>query len=150
LRSEKTVSDIKLREVTEKWQLAGVYYVRAEGMCKGFDIPFEVEFLDDGEHRSYSLITVDGFPVGTCRVNLLSGALAQIERVCVLETHRGKDLGKRLIEQTERRLKENGVTKIEIHSRDKAVGFYEKLGYTADWDRVEQGFFPEVYMEKEL
>jgi ribosomal protein S18 acetylase RimI-like enzyme len=141
---------IEVAKVTEKWQLAGVYYVRTEGMCKGFNIPLDLEFSDDGEHRDYSILTVDGFPVGTCRINLLSEKLAKIERVCVLETHRGQNLGKKLIEETEKRLQAQGITKIEIHSRDKAVGFYEKLGYTADFDRVEQGFFPEVYMEKEL
>jgi putative glutathione S-transferase len=137
-------------KVTEEWQRAGVHHVRTEGMVKGFDIPLEIEFADDTPRSDYFLILDDGRPVATCRFKILDPETAKIERVCVVESHRGKDVGKRLIDAAEEWLKERGVKKIVVYSRDAVVGFYEKLGYTADWDHVQQGFFKEVYTEKIL
>ncbi|MDR2139516.1 MAG: GNAT family N-acetyltransferase [Tannerella sp.] len=132
------------------WQMAGVYYVRTEGMVKGFGVPIELEFEDDGPASLYILLLEDGLPVATCRPRILDADTAKIERVCVTEAFRGRDFGKQAILAAEQWLKESGVRKIIINSRDKVTGFYEKLGYTADWNRIHQGFFPEVHMEKQL
>ena len=44
-----------------------------------------------------------------------------------------------------------GVTKIYINSRKAALGFYEKLGYTADFSQISgSGEFECVMTEKEL
>jgi GNAT superfamily N-acetyltransferase len=75
---------------------------------------------------------------------------AKIERVCVLKQWRGKDFGKQAITAAEQWFKESGIRKIIIKSRDEVVGFYEKLGYAADWKQVHQGFFPEVHTEKQI
>ena len=132
------------------WQLAGVYYVRTEGMVKGFNIPLDVEFEDDAPSFKYILLLENSLPVATCRLRILDADTAKIERVCVLEQWRGKDIGKQTIVAAEQWLKETGVRKIIIKSRDAVVGFYEKLGYTADWNNVHQGFFPEVHTEKQV
>ncbi|MDR2774660.1 MAG: GNAT family N-acetyltransferase [Tannerella sp.] len=132
------------------WQLAGVYYVRTEGMVKGFGVPIALEFEDDDVASKYVLLLVDGLPVATCRPKILDTDTAKIERVCVIEAFRSQDFGKQVILAAEQWLKASGVRKIIINSRDKVTGFYEKLGYTADWNRIHQGFFPEVHMEKQL
>jgi GNAT superfamily N-acetyltransferase len=130
------------------WQLAGVYYVRTEGMVKGFNVPIDLEFEDDNSTSIYILLLEDGLPVATCRPRILNVDTAKIERVCVIESFRGKDFGKQVIEAAEQWLRESGIRKIIINSRDAVVGFYEKLGYVADWNQVHQGFFPEVHTEK--
>lgn len=132
------------------WQLAGVYYVRTEGMVKGFGVPIDLEFENDGPESNYILLLAEGLPVATCRPRQLDAETAKIERVCVTESFRGKDFGKQVIQAAEQWLRERGVRRIIIHSRDQVAGFYEKLGYTADWSQVHQGFFPEVHMEKTI
>lgn len=48
-------------------------------------------------------------------------------------------------------MREKGVTKIYINSRKATLGFYEKLGYTADFSQVSgSGEFECVMTEKEL
>ena len=48
-------------------------------------------------------------------------------------------------------MREKGLTKIYINSRKAALGFYEKLGYTADFSQVSgSGEFECVMTEKEL
>jgi predicted GNAT family N-acyltransferase len=146
------MSEVKLEtvKVTETWQLAGVYYVRTEGMVKGFNIPLSLEFENDSPDSNYMLLLENGFPAATCRPRILDKTTAKIERVCVLSNSRGKNLGRKLITDTEAWLKQQGIRTVIIASRDAVVGFYEKLGYTADWKQVHEGFFKEVHTEKEL
>ncbi|MDR2797228.1 MAG: GNAT family N-acetyltransferase [Treponema sp.] len=141
---------LKILRVSETWQLAGVYYVRTEGMVKGFQVPLDWEFADDSPSSQYLLILDRGLPVATCRLRILTDTTAKIERVCVLESHRDRNIGKRLITDAEAWFRERGIKTAIITSRDAVVGFYEKLGYRADWNQIHEGFFKEVYMEKNL
>jgi GNAT superfamily N-acetyltransferase len=119
-------------------------------MVKGFDIPLSLEFENDSPAATYMLLLENGFPAATCRPRFLDKTTAKIERVCVIPDSRGKNLGRRLITDTETWLKSQGIKKIIIASRDAVVGFYEKLGYKADWTQTHDGFFREVHTEKEL
>ena len=137
---------------TQTWQKAGVYYVRTEAMVKGFQISLEMEFKEDQENSIY-ILALDGiYPVGTCRLHLLEDRkTAKIERVCVIEEYREKGVGRKVIEAAEEWLQELGAEKIIITSRDEAVGFYQKLGYQADFEKiVDAGIFRIIYTEKNL
>ncbi|MDO4312009.1 MAG: GNAT family N-acetyltransferase [Eubacteriales bacterium] len=136
----------------ETYQRAGAYYVRTEAMVKGFQIPLYVEFDEHDTPDTKYVVAVDGvLPVGTCRLYILDGETAKIERVAVLENYRGQGVGSRVILEAERWLKEMGIRKVIITSRDAAVEFYEKIGYTADWSKKEEGgAFTTVYTEKYL
>lgn len=69
----------------------------------------------------------------------------------VLPEYRKQGLGRRVITEAEIRAKEQGYQKAVLESRDVAVGFYEKLGYVADFDRIIHGeTFTCVYMEKSI
>ena len=118
---------------TEEWQRAGVHYIRIQAMCVGFDIPPRYEFADDTKESEYILVHENGFPVSTCRVRIDEENAGHIERVATLEEYRGKHYGALGIKAAEQLLKERGVTNIRINSREKALGFYEKLGYTPDF-----------------
>lgn len=138
--------------VNELWQRAGVYYVRTEAMVKGFNIPLDKEFDQHDTPETQYVLILDGvFPVAACRLHRVDDNTAKIERVCVLENYRGKGTGKILIRAAEDWLKEMGVKKVIITSRDEAVGFYEKLGYKADWNKVvDTGIFVIVHTDKEI
>ncbi|WMC93272.1 GNAT family N-acetyltransferase [Kineothrix sp. MB12-C1] len=144
---------MKAVRVTEYWQLAGVHYVRIQAMVKGFGIPLDKEFDEGDTGKSlYVLVLDDIYPVAACRLHLLEeGEEAKIERVSVLEEYRKKGVGRLLIEAAEDWLQEYKVKKIGITSRDEAVGFYEALGYRADYEkRSNSGVFPIIYVEKVL
>lgn len=56
-----------------------------------------------------------------------------------------------MIGEAEQWIRESGVKKIIITSRDEAVGFYEALGYQADYEKkIDAGIFKIVYTEKNL
>lgn len=142
---------MKAIRVTENWQFAGVHYVRVETMVKGFQIPLDQEFDEGDSSQSHYILVLNGiYPVAACRIHLPEGErTAKIERVSVLLEHRRKGVGRLLIEAAESWIQELGVKQICITSRDEAVGFYESLGYKADYRKeMKSGIFKIIYMEK--
>lgn len=137
---------------TETWSRAGVYFVRTDAMVNGFNIPLQGEFDADTPESQYILVLDGVHPVGTCRLHFLPDEqIAKIERVAVIESYRGKGVGRLAITAAEEWIREEGYKKIVITSRDEAVGFYQALGYTADFSRTEDGgVFTIVYTEKVL
>jgi GNAT superfamily N-acetyltransferase len=135
----------------ELWQKAGVYYVRTQAMVYGFNLPLSAEFDSDTADSLY-ILALDGIkPTGTCRINLNDGITAKIERVVVLESYRKQGVGRLVIAAAEKELLQRGIQKIFISSRKEAVGFYEKLGYTANLSTEHfNGVFTVIDTEKTL
>ena len=106
---------------------------------------------DDTPEDEYILVMDGIYPVSTCRLHYLDEHTGKIERVATLESYRGKHYGQAGIIEAENWMREKGVTKIYINSRKAALGFYEKLGYTADFSQVSgSGEFECVMTEEEL
>ena len=148
----RRMNDMEAIRATETWQHAGVYYVRTEAMVNGFDIPLKGEFDADTPESKYILVLDGVHPVGTCRIHFIpEEGYAKIERVAVVESYRGRGVGRIAITAAEDWIREEGFRKIVITSRDEAVGFYQALGYTADFEKTETGgVFTTVYTEKNL
>ncbi len=143
---------MKAIRATETWQQAGAYYVRIQGMAKQHHITLREEFDEhDGPDTKYIVLLDEEFPIATCRIYEIDLTSATIGRVVVLPEYRKQGLGSRVIKEAERWIKELGYKKIILESRDIAVGFYEKLGYKANFDKMIYGeTFTCVYMEKML
>lgn len=161
---------MKAIRAIDTWARAGVYYVRTEAMVFGFNVKLEGEFDTDTPESEYILVTDDeGKPLSTCRLHVVEEeGYAKIERVATVSTARKCGAGRLAIEEAEKWILEKGIHKIIITSRDEAVGFYEKLGYTADYSKDCRVLFPGpkksndeekkkpdprfviVYMEKEI
>lgn len=135
---------MKAIRATETYAKAGVYYVRTEAMVYGFGVSLQGEFDGDTPDSDYILVTDDnGMPLSTCRVHFVpEEGYAKIERVATVSFARGKGAGRLAIESAEEWIREKGYKKIIITSRDEAVGFYEKLGYTADYAKDVENLFP--------
>ena len=137
---------------TETWQQAGAYYVRIQAMARQYHITLREEFdAHDGPDTKYIVLLDGDFPVATCRLYDLGGGRVMLGRVVVLPEYRGRGLGRRVVAEAEQWARELGFETAVLESRDVAVGFYEKLGYTADRSRVIcGGTFPCIPMEKPL
>lgn len=144
---------MKAIRAIDTWAKAGVYYVRCEAMVLGFDVSLEGEFDTDNSESEYILVLDDNDkPISTCRIHVLEDeGYAKIERVATVSAARKIGAGRLAITEAEKWIKEKGISKIVITSRDEAVGFYEKLGYKADYsvDLNRPGsIFKIVYTEK--
>ncbi|TMM52537.1 GNAT family N-acetyltransferase [Sulfitobacter sabulilitoris] len=92
----------------------------------------EHEELDGLDAQALHLLAVEGdTPVGTARI-LVKDGTAKIGRVCVLSAHRGTGLGARIMQAAiELAGAQPGVTQARLGAQLHALGFYEKLGFTA-------------------
>ncbi len=153
--------ELKVMRAEETWQQAGAYYVRIQAMARQYNITLREEFDEhDGPDTKYIVILDGDFPVAACRLYELTGEDGGAEpavpammlgRVVVLPEYRKQGLGRLAVIEAEKWAHELGCKKAVLDSRDVAVGFYEKLGYTADYSRtVHGGTFTCVYMEKIL
>lgn len=90
-------------------------------------VPDEIDGLDPS---CLHLLAVEGeTPVGTARI-LIEGDLAKIGRVCVLKPYRGTGLGAALIRAAVE-ASQGKATQAKLGAQTHALGFYEKLGFTA-------------------
>ena len=133
-----------------EWQRAGAYSVRIQGMNRQHHIPLREEFDEhDGDGTRYIVLLDDGYPVATCRFYDIGTERMILGRVVVLPEYRGQGLGRRVVEEAERWIRELGCREIVIDSRIVAVPFYEKLGYAPVDDTViKSGSFDCVRMRK--
>lgn len=141
---------MKVLRATETWQQAGAYYVRIQAMAREHHITLRQEFDEhDGPDTKYIVLLDEEFPVATCRMYEMDESSVMVGRVVVLPEYQKQGLGRLAMEEAEKWIREQGYQKIVLESRDVAVGFYEKLGYKADFNRVIEGeTFTCVYMEK--
>ncbi len=144
--------NIQTLRASEFWQKAGGVYVRIQGMAKQHGITLDEEFdeTDANPDTKYIVLLDDDFPIATCRMYALSDTEVGVGRVVVLPEYRGKELGRKVIEEAEAWAMDLGYKKVILDARDVAVGFYEKLGYTADYSKTSEGTFSCIYMEKVL
>lgn len=80
------------------------------------------------------LETVDDVPMGAARI-VLNGETAKIGRVCILKHARGTGLGTALMREALDVLRNTpGITRAALGAQLDALGFYERLGFTAYGD----------------
>ena len=109
--------------------------------------------IEKGE-TIYLLMELDTNSAGTIRFNVDADDISKgyINRLAVLPKHRKNGYGKALMSFAEDKLKESGVSIVEISivkQFNKLQSFYESIGYKATRDK-KYPFFPfEVrYLEK--
>ena len=108
----------------------------------------EVDDMDD--EAIHLLATLNGKPVGSARL-LVMGDTGKIGRVCVLTEARGTGLGAQLMQAAVTRFRSvPGVTKVKLGAQTHALGFYERLGFTAIGDEFDDAGIPHREMVLKL
>ena len=92
----------------------------------------EDEELDDLDDEAIHILArVEGQPVGSARIILID-TIGKIGRVCVLKDQRGTGLGATLIKKCLEVLRDQpNIETAKLGSQTHAIGFYERLGFTA-------------------
>lgn len=143
---------VEVVRATEEWQRTGSYSVRIEGMNREYHIPLREEFDElDGDDSGYIVLLDDGYPFATCRFYERDARSAAIGRVVVLPEYRGREYGRRVIEEAEAWILEQGYEEVLVDARITATGFYEKMDYEmVDGNVYLSGPFECVRMRKLL
>ena len=134
------MSNVVTWRANEYWQMAFVNSIRVDICIRELGIDPEVEFdANDNNDTRYVLATKENLPAGTCRLRFIEEEhVAKIERVNVLKEYRGTGVGRALLETAEKWAVDEGYNDIVITSREEAISFYEKCGYTAHHDQKYQ------------
>lgn len=93
------------------------------------------------EKDSHHLAAFDqeGRILGCLMLTPHAGGEVQMRQVAVKPEQQGTGLGRALVDEAEAKARAQGFTRIMLHARDKAIGFYERLGY-----HREGGLFTEI------
>ena len=138
--------------VTKESERAGAYYVRIQAMMRKHQIPLDAEIdAKDGADCNYVLALDDIYPVATCRWFEVRDGVAEVGRVVVLPEYRGQHLGRSVVAEAEKWMREKGFKKAVISSRVGVENFYKKMGYRfEETGKPHHDTFQCVYMEKSL
>ncbi|TGN77807.1 GNAT family N-acetyltransferase [Streptomyces bauhiniae] len=117
------------------------FAVRKEVFVGEQGVPQDIEYdAHDATALHVLAIGADGIPLGTGR--LLHGEAAagktggdasvgSLGRLAVTRRARGLGVGAALVRAIEDAARDLGLTAVDLHAQTQALGFYERLGYTA-------------------
>ncbi|MFJ5830299.1 GNAT family N-acetyltransferase [Streptomyces sp. NPDC093089] len=149
-----------VREAAEPGDREACFAVRREVFVEEQGVPQELEY-DTYDATAVHVLAVraDGMPLGTGR--LLHGAdavgrtggdasVGSLGRLAVAKAARGLGVGAALVRAVEDVARERGLTAVDLHAQTQALGFYERLGYTAYGPEFPDAGMPHRAMRKAL
>ncbi|MBO7744310.1 GNAT family N-acetyltransferase [Paenibacillus sp. MWE-103] len=111
----------------------------------------EVDGKDVLRGESHHLLLADeGKPVATGRWYFQEEGVAKFQRIAVLETHRNRGLGKRIMDEMERQAMELGAASVVLDAQLSAKRFYDRLGYAAISGPFREAGIEHLRMKKPL
>jgi N-acetylglutamate synthase-like GNAT family acetyltransferase len=103
----------------------------------------------DNETDEFIFAAYDGSTIiGCLHLKPVEKNVMQMRQVAVDESLQGKGIGKILVQRAEQFARERDYQKIILHSRNTAIPFYEKLGYSVIGDEYIEVTIPHHTMHK--
>ena len=112
-------------------------------------IPVAEEWDADDAHALHAVITdAQGVPVATGRLLQPQPGLAQIGRMAVLSSHRGKHIGASILQALCDAAYTRGDTQIVLHAQRSAEGFYRRHGFEPQGEPYDEVGIEHITMRK--
>lgn len=111
--------------------------VRRSVFVEGQGVAEEIDFDGKDVSCAHLLLLLEGEAAGTLRIRRTEEG-TKLERIAVLEKHRGKQFGKLLVESALSLVSD----RVYIHAQTRIASFYEKLGF-----KIED---PSIYYEADI
>src|SRR5882724_6201283 len=97
------------------------------------------------------LVAFQGSEVVGCAIlHSMDKEVVRLRAMAVTPVVQRKGIGRMLVEEAERVACEQGYTRIILHARIVAVGFYEKMGYLCQGDPFTEVGIPHVLMQRQV
>ena len=122
-------------------------FVREQG------VPAELEMdeLDQpGSGCTHFLIVEDEQPIGTFRCSYESPDTVHFQRFCILPEMRGREYGRAALDFVKNHYRARGVCKITLNAQCRAIGFYEKCGFSVTSGIFDDAGIPHRAMQIDL
>ena len=100
------------------------------------NVPADIEYDEFEETSHHYLLLEDGVGAATCRWRETNNGV-KLERFAVLPEYRGKGFGEALVKRLLDDVLPFGKS-VYLHSQERVLGFYEKLGFVAKGERFEE------------
>ncbi len=138
------------RVLTTDKEYQQVFDLREEILRKPIGLSLHDEDLSN-EVNDHILTAFNGGELVACLIlTPKSENTFQLRQMAVSKAVQGKQVGRKLVAYAETYTVENGYSKIVLHARMVAKGFYEKLVYKQIGDVFTEVGIPHVFMEKQL
>lgn len=139
-----TVKIVKTNEERED-----AFQVRMSVFVEEQKVPKEEE-LDSYDETAIHFVGYDNEqPVAASRLRF-EDEYGKLERICVLQSSRGKHFGKMLMAEMEKEIIANDYKKAKLHSQTHAENFYKQFGYETVSEIFMDAGIPHVTMIKTL
>ena len=150
----KPPGELSVELVTDDRGLEACLSVRTAVFVEEQGVPAAREIDGRDEEASHLLAVADG-PVGTLRIRDADpesggGETAKIERVAVLEAHRGRGVGRRLMTTAEEHIAGQPYGRIYLEAQVEVLAFYRGLGYEVRSEPFDDVGIPHRAMDKQL
>lgn len=116
--------------------------------------PLGLEYTDEQiaaeAAETHFLAYLDGVCVGSLTMAPQTSGIVKMRQVAVDGDHQGQGIGASLVAASEHWAVEHAHHRIELHARDTAVPFYERLSYGTVGEPFEEVGIPHRKMAKEI
>ncbi|MDQ1627572.1 MAG: hypothetical protein QOI54_1316 [Actinomycetota bacterium] len=156
--ADRAVGDVRLARSAQDVALA--YAIRAEVFVVEQGVPTDLELDDLDGDADHFLAYAHGRPVGAARLVVerpgfpgapdAPGPVGHLGRLAVRRGMRGSGLGVALVRAVEARARQRGLAVMALSAQTYAIGFYERLGYTAHGPEFDDAGLPHRWMTATL
>ncbi len=116
--------------------------------------PLGLTFTDDELEKEKNDLLIGAFEedemLGCCMLTKAGLRTVRLRQMAVKTGLQGKGIGRVMMQFAENNARDRGNTRIIMHARKTAIGFYEKLGYSVSGEEFEEVTIPHYEMEKKL
>ena len=124
--------------------------LRNEILRKPLGLSFDSQELDKEKEDILMGAFEDDRLLGCCLMTKMDAKTLRLRQMAVPNNMQGKGVGRALMIFAENIARDLGFSKLCMHARTTAVGFYQKLGYHTSGDEFVEVTIPHYIMEKDL
>lgn len=147
------MSDITTRTISVKntADYQRVYDLREEVLRKPIGLSLKDEDLSGDDLDKIVIVESAGELLGCVMIHPThDDSVLKLRQMAVAPGHQNKGIGRVMVTAAEDECRKAGATRIILHARITAEGFYKKLGYATVSDVFNEVGIPHVVMEKKL
>ena len=112
---------------------------------------FKLEFDEIDSKAVHLVLYYDGCPAACVRYFKGENEGEYVlGRLAVLKPYRGRHLGELLVQETEKRIRKLGASRLSLSAQVRASGFYKKLGFKQSGEIYFDEYCEHIHMEKIL
>lgn len=131
-------------------EYADVFELRETILRKPIGLSLHDEDLSNEVNDHILTANNNGQLAGCLILSPKESGVVQLRQMAVAASQQGNNVGRQLVQYAEQFARDNGYTRIMLHARITAQGFYDKLGYTARGDVFTEVGIPHIEMEKQI